>query len=395
LVERNRKMAAAMHRTSLKERFRRAVLTDLARVPISTQKHPPNRILLIRPDHLGDVLLTTPAIRALRRALPNVELHALVGPWSAGVLSAYDEIDVALTLPFPGFNRGPRSSFASPYQLLFRSARQLRKIGYQSAIVFRPDHWWGAMLAKYAGIPERIGYKLDDVKRFLTHAVEHEGGHAVLQSARLVERWTGPLDNAQLTYRFPVHEDDRLYVAGYLEEWGIERDQRIIVIHAGAGTWVKRWDNTRWPVVADTLAEQLDARVVLTGSDQEMPFILEIAQQLKTPSCLLVGDTTIGQLAALCERAQVVLGPDSGPLHLAAAVDTPTVSLFGPADPVEFGPWGPPDQHRILASPIGCRPCRVLDWNGDDPANHPCLGDISIGQVLDAARRAVQSRTFH
>jgi heptosyltransferase-2/heptosyltransferase-3 len=85
----------------------------------------------------------------------------------------------------------------------------------------------------------------------------------------------------------------------------------------------------------------------------------------------------------------VVLGPDNGPLHLAAAVATPTVALFGPADPDEFRPWGPVERHAVLASSIACRPCRVLDWSGDDPANHPCMSDISVGAVLEAARRVV------
>ena len=86
------------------------------------------------------------------------------------------------------------------------------------------------------------------------------------------------------------------------------------------------------------------------------------------------------------ERAKVVLGPDSGPMHLAAAVGTPTVALFGPADPLEFAPWGSKDKHIVLTSPIGCRPCRVLDWGDDMAKYHPCVNDITIGQVLEAAR---------
>lgn len=105
----------------------------------------------------------------------------------------------------------------------------------------------------------------------------------------------------------------------------------------------------------------------------------------------MVGDTRVGQLAALFSRARVVLGPDSGPLHLAAAVGAPTVALFGPADPVEFRPWGQSDKHYVLTSDIGCRPCRVLDWGDDDPANHPCVQDITLARVLDAARRAAKS----
>jgi ADP-heptose:LPS heptosyltransferase len=112
---------------------------------------------------------------------------------------------------------------------------------------------------------------------------------------------------------------------------------------------------------------------------------------MKQPACVIAGETNISQLAALYARARVVLGPDSGPLHLAAAVNTPTVTLFGPADPVEFAPWGDPHKHIVLNSNIACLPCRIIDWADDDLAYHPCMRDITIGEVLEAARRAANS----
>jgi lipopolysaccharide heptosyltransferase II len=391
LVARNRRMAKAFHDVSLKERVRRAALFDLARLPVLKREAPPDeRILLIRPDHLGDMLLTTPAIRALRAALPNAEIHALVGSWSADVLAAYDEVNVVLTLPFPSFSRAtPKASWQSPYALVVQAANHLRRIGYGSAIILRPDHWWGAMLAKFAGIPVRVGYALPDIGPFLTQAVVYKANHAVQQNLRLVERWTGHVPDDQINYSFPFDHVDKVYIDGYLDEWGIAPERPILVIHPGSGTWAKRWEEDRWASVADTLAEQLDAAVVFTGGDPELAMVRRIAAKMQQPACFMVGDTQVSQLAALYARAKVVLGPDSGPLHLAVAVGTPTVALFGPADPAEFGPWGARDKHVVLASSIGCRPCRVLDWNGDIPANHPCLRDITVGQVLEAARRVV------
>ena len=394
LVARNIKMAEAFHRRSFKEKVRRAALYDLARLPVPMIKPPAReRILLIRPDHLGDLLLTTPAIHALRHARPDAELHVLAGPWSASLLADNDDVDVILTIPFPGFSRSPKASLRSPYQQLWRSARQLRRIGYSSAVIFRPDHWWGAMLARFAGIPKRVGYDLPEIGPFLTEKFPHTGGHAVEQSLRLVQAWTGEVDSSTLRLTYPVQDSDRLFIRGYLEEWGLRSGDRFVVIHPGAGTAVKRWENERWAAAGDALARELDATVVLTGGDHELALAREIAHHMRTPACFVIGDTQVGQLAALYERALVVLGPDSGPLHLAVAVGTPTVALFGPADPVEFGPWGPPDKHRVLTSNIGCRPCRVLDWSGDDLALHPCVREISLGLVLQAARRAVRQES--
>lgn len=391
---RNKNMAQAFHTLPFKHYVRRALLNLFARVPLPAvaKENAANRILLIRPDHLGDVLLTTPAIHALRHVLPNAEIHALLGPWSADVIANYPQLDAVLTFPFPGFNRSSANeNLRSPYDQVVRAARYLRRIGYGSAVILRPDHWWGALLAHLAGIPNRIGYNLPDVAPFLTHSIEHKHEHAVLQNMRLVERWTGKINPEAVTFQHQIAPIDRAYVNGYLTEWGIAEKQALICIHPGSGTWVKRWQEEKWAAVADTLSEQIGVQVVLTGGDHELPLIQTIASAMKHRPCIMAGDTQVGQLAALFQRALVVLGPDSGPLHLAAAVGTPTVTLFGPADPTEFRPWGAREKHFVITSSIDCRPCRVLDWGGDDPAYHPCVRDISIGAVLEAARRAANT----
>jgi ADP-heptose:LPS heptosyltransferase len=393
LVIRNRLMTEAYHRSSLTHRVREGLVEAAARMPFIPCRTPrQERILLIRPDHLGDMLLTTPAIRALRAARPEAELHALIGGWSADVLGAYPEIDLVLTLDFPGFSRVAKQNVQSPYQLALATANRLRRIGYSSAVILRPDHWWGALVAKLAGIPVRIGYDLPQVSAWLTERIPHEHQHAVRQNTRLVARWTGLLKDSDLEYRYPVKAEDTAYVDGYLEQWGIAAGNRLICIHAGSGTSVKQWPEDRWSAVADTLADQLDARIVLTGGDHEVAAALRIADGMSHQPIIMAGDTRIGQLAALFAQAALTLGPDSGPLHLAAAVGTATVTLFGPADLVEFGPWGPAERHLILNSYIGCRPCRILDWSADNPEYHPCVREITVARVPEAARIVSQRR---
>ncbi len=392
LVRRNQSMAQAFHSVPLKHQLRRRVLNLAANLPVRPSHLPiGERILIIRPDHLGDVLLTTPAIVALRAALPDAEIHALVGPWSAEVVASYPEVDLALTVPFPGFSRSPKKSWRSPYELALNTARHLRRIGYSSVVIMRPDHWWGALVAHLAGIPQRIGFGLPEVTPFLTQTHPLRPQHVVLQNLQLIEQWTGKLAAAVQRYYFPVDPLDQVYIDGYLEEWGIAAGRPVLCIHPGTGTWVKHWPEERWSDVADTLGEQLNLPVVFTGSNTELPLVRRIVDRMKQPSIVMAGDTRVGQLAALFKRARVVLGPDSGPLHLAVAVGAPTVTLFGPADPVEFGPWGSPNRHLVLTSGIACRPCRVLDWGADDPAYHPCLRDITVARVLEAARRAANS----
>jgi heptosyltransferase-2/heptosyltransferase-3 len=382
-------MADAFHAVPLKHNLRRAILQIVARLPIPPQRTKTDRILLIRPDHLGDVLLTTPAIRALCVTYPNTEIHALVGAWSAQVFAPYPEIDRVLTLPFPGFNRASKKNLHSPYQLALISAFNLRKIGYRTAIILRPDHWWGAMLAYLAGIPTRIGYDLPDVAPFLTERVAHHNEHVVLQNVALMESLIPTLDRESLKLSFPVSDASRTWIYEYLHERSIKEDTPVVAIHPGSGTWVKQWDEEKWAIMADTLADQLDAKIVFTGGDHEAAMAQNIAARMHHSVCVAAGDTDLGSLAALFERARIVLGADSGPMHLAVAVGTPTVTLFGAADPLEFGSWGDPNKHRMLYSDIGCRPCRILDWGADDPAFHPCVREISVARALDAVHRAL------
>jgi len=297
-----------------------------------------------------------------------------------------------LTINFPGFTRGRDADWRSPYRYAIQTARRLRRIGYAQAIVFRPDHWWGAWLADMTGIPRRIGYNHVDTSLFLTETIDLQHEHVVQQNLRLAEALTGNTPTNP-TYTFPLTESDQAYVRGYLAEWNIAPDRDIFCIHPGAGTKVKQWPPEKWAKVADILSEQLHAEAVFTGSDHELPLIREITDKMEHPAAIMAGDTEVSQLAALYSRAQVVLGPDSGPLHVAAAAGSPTVTLYGPADPVEFGPWGDPKRHITLATDIRCRPCRVLDWSHDDPRFHPCVRDITVTDVLSAARMAAANRT--
>jgi lipopolysaccharide heptosyltransferase II len=390
LVIRNQTMAEAFHSTPIKHQVRRVLLNLASNVPIPTGRRThTNRVLLIRPDHLGDVLLTAPAIRALKIKNPNLELHALVGSWSAEVIANFPEIDLVLTLPFPGFSRSNKASVQSPYQLAISTAARLRRIGYGSAVILRPDHWWGALVARLAGIPERIGYDLPDVAPHLTQKIILKRDHAVMQNIHLFEKWLPTLNREELVNQFAVHDSDKAYINGYLSEWGVKKNKPIICIHPGTGTAVKHWVDERWAQTADILTQQLDALVIFTGSEKESSLVRRIMSLMKQSAIMMAGDTNVGQLAALFQRAKLVLGPDSGPLHLATAVHTPTVTLFGPADPIEFGPWGSAQKHIVLTSDIKCRPCRIIDWSGDDLALHPCVREITVAKVLDAARRVV------
>jgi ADP-heptose:LPS heptosyltransferase len=168
------------------------LLAQLARPFVRRADRAAGDILYIKPDHLGDLLLATPALAALRQRFPKARITALVGPWSQVVLQHNPDVDILLTCPFPGFTRAVKdegrrtknegrrlesvissfvfrlSSLVQPYLLLLRYGVLLRAARYDLAIVGRDDHWWGAALALLAGIPRRVGFAVPECRPFLS-----------------------------------------------------------------------------------------------------------------------------------------------------------------------------------------------------------------------------------
>ena len=358
------------------------------------------RILLIRPDHLGDLVLTTPVLDALKSRLPDAHITMMVGPWSSEIVARHPAIDKLITCAFPGFRRAAQGPLA-PYTLLFQTAQQLRRQKYDIAINLRPDFWWGAALLYLAAIPRRVGYAISPGTAFLNSAEPfHTPEHATVSNLRLLSTdlklsHIQPLAEPYTPERYPLvftptpSEDE--WVTKRLYENHVDENATLIVIHAGTGADVKLWRNEAWVACANGLvaACSTPAYVILTGSPSERTMLTEIADGMHTKP-LLITDATVGQLAALMRRATLVLGTDTGPLHLAVAQRTPTVHIFGPTDPRIFGPWGPAAQHIVVASTHRCPtcpgiPCGRLDIPLEELAAHPCTRLVSIQEVERAA----------
>ncbi len=364
--------------------------------PIPDPASPVSHILVIRPDHLGDLLFTTPALRALRRAFPQARITAMVGPWGKPVLDNNPHLDDVRLCPFPAFTRRPKKSPLAPYALAWQTARQLRGEGYDLALVLRFDHWWGALVAYLARIPRRLGYDVAEVRPFLSEAVPYvRGRHEVQQNMALVREAGGegqePISPASEPLEFHPTAEDEVFAGRWLAGQGMAEGDVLIGIHPGAGAAVKLWRNQAWAEVGDTLARQHGARVVLTGSAGERALAEDVARRMATTPLLAAGETTLGQLAALLARCRLVLGPDCGPLHLAVALGRPTVHLYGPVDARIFGPWGDPARHVVVTSDLPCIPCNRLDYGPEELGEHACVRDIGVEKTLEAANRAMGS----
>ena len=342
------------------------------------------RILVIRPDHLGDVVLSTAVLRALRQARPAAEITALIGPWAASVLQSNTDIDRVLTFPFPWFDRRSVPPPIERYLVAVRLAGRLRAYSFDQAIILRPDHWWGALVVRMAAIPTRTGYAGSIQNRLLTNPVPpHDSEHAVVSGLRLVDPARQLTPAFQCGLPLTILQStcaDRAIADSLLPGTRGKRAKRLAIIHPGASVAPKRWPNERWATIANRFAENGWTVAIAVGPGEG-----EIADEMcrtSVSSIVHLGEvSSMGTLAALFARADLALGMDSAPMHVATAVGTPTIRLFGPGNERLFGPWGDPQIHRIVRAP-GTAPDDA--WFGRPGTTHPTVDAIDVDMVWQA-----------
>jgi heptosyltransferase III len=373
--------------------IRNSLLPAAARRPFRAIQHPKPRILLVRPDHFGDLLLLGSALRVIEETATDHEHVLLTGPWNSTTAAHLIPNWTRHEWPFPGFDRQRSAANGSfdPYRQLSSAAEFVRTLAPQAIVLTRDDHWWGAWMAREAGVPIRIGYDHPLLRPFLTHPIPIDHTHYVEQNLQLARSAL-----TVLGYQVPDapefrHEDFPLF-------WPVNSDASrtarqlidahkladgFVVVHPGSGASVKLWANDRWTHVIKRVQQASRLPVVVTGAGDETPLCSEIEQGLSTPIHNLAGQTTLFSLAELLRSASLVLGVDSGPLHLACAVGTPSLHLFGPSDAVRYGPWGDPKNHRVLSAGMNCPDCGNLATSR--PAGCGCMMAITADDVSRTA----------
>ena len=348
----------------------------------------------MRPDHIGDVLLSSAAVQLIRDALPAAHLTYLVGPWAAEAARRGPAVNEVRTLRFPGFSRAAIKNVLQPYALLARWAVALRRERYDLAVVLRPDHWWGALLALAAGVPLRVGGLTQETQPLLSHAREagpnEHWAEQALGIARLalsasrVQPSDGvqPSDTAEHQVVFRLSDEARAEAAAWWQANALN-GKRVVAIHPNAGAELKSWPADRWAA----LGAGLEAQVLLSGAPGDEDLLQCIQQHLGTRAVVACGQR-LEVSAALFERCALVIAPDSGAAHLAGAVGTPTVRLYGPASAQVFGPWPPrSDQVVLTANSLACVPCGHMARPPCGAERQPaCMLALGVDEVIGAAK---------
>jgi predicted lipopolysaccharide heptosyltransferase III len=348
------------------------------------------RILLVRLRQIGDVVFTTPAIRALRQRFPDAHLAYLVEPAAAAVVLYNPHLNDVIVAPRL---RGLRGVVAD-----LRLGRQLRSHGYDVVIDFHGGPR-ASLLTWLSRARVRIGYEIVARSWMYTRRVhrprELRPRHSVENQWDLLEslgierpdRTTFPVEMA-------VHPAAAARVGRRLTDAGVQPSDDVVVIHVSAGNPFRRWPLAHFAALAAALVDEDDRRrIVFTSGPSEhraaATVIADARARLgsaRADRVLSCGEFSLDELRALVERASLYIGGDSGPLHIAATSRVPVVGLYGPTLPVRSAPWRDPAcaDAAVDAGDLPCRPC---DQRECAPGDFRCLTTIEPRHVLEAAAR--------
>jgi lipopolysaccharide heptosyltransferase II len=318
------------------------------------------RIVVIKPCCMGDALMATPAIAALRRALPEAYIGMAVGGWSRQAVLHNPRLNAIIDVPAGRDALGMSGTM--------RLARRIRRGNFGTALVLDRSPLLN-MVPYLAGIPVRAGLDSENRGLALTHPVPcppDKVRHEVewyLDIVRVLGI-AAPREDSYLEF-YPT-EQDKAEAGRILSEIGDDSDSGVVALHLGGGTnpgmrlLSKRWQPEKWARIVDWLAETYESTVVLLGGpgpeDREAAGRLRNALFHGTHPFVvdLVGKLEWSTMGALMERSDLFLGHDTGAMHLATAVRTPVVAVFGPSDPVRYGPWDP-SRRSVAVAPRGQR----------------------------------------
>lgn len=341
----------------------------------------PSKILLVRLRRIGDVVMTTPAVTLLKRHVPSASLTYLVEEPYRRLIEGNPAIDRVIAVPAKQ-SRGD----------LFRLIRGIRKDRFDALLDFHggPRASWITWLG---GAKLKVGYAIRG-KRYLYDIRVSRGGpdgpvHSVVNHANLVRAFGAefsPEDIPPLVLPDPTPAEIAR-VAGLLGEVGLGASgaDKLAVLHVGAGNKFRDWGAGHMVELVELLSSIPGTWVALIGSDADKPAEARVMDGAPGRTFSLVGRLNLIEIRDLVRRAALFVGPDSGPMHIAASTPTPIVAYFGPTLPAHFAPWRPRGEPTIiLEKPLPCRPCPQHRCPTND---FRCLLSIAPAEVFAACRR--------
>lgn len=362
------------------------------RTPQVPPAGPLREVLVLRLDRIGDVLMSLPALADLRAALPEARIRLAVGRWSqeAARSAPVDEI-LVWSAPWVGRRSEGRESSGE----LWRRARALRAARLDLALDLQGDVR-ASVLLFLSGARRRVGYANTGGAYLLTQVVPLDETVSWVEQNRLaVAAATGqPVGTARPDPLVPADRDFARRLFGAL---GLEGRRPLVGIHPSGGRQVKQWEVARWRQVAARLQQDFAATVLITGSEADRPLAAALGSGLPARAWDLAGKLSVRETMAVIGALDLFLSPDTGPMHMACAVGTPSLAVFGPSDPVRYFSGGPDPaggRHRLLRADLWCSPCNLIrkppgECSGPQPPE--CLQLVGVDDVYREAAQLLQA----
>ena len=338
------------------------------------------RIVVRGANWIGDAVMTIPALRRIRSIYPDAEISLHTRAWAEGVFRDADFIDEIL--PIEG-----RASVRS----VIDQSRALRRREFDIAFLF-PNSFESALVARLARIPSRVGYATEQRGFLLTQRIEvpswkHER-HESEYYLNLVDRLTGTADS--LIVENPalhVSAERRMDARELLVGSGTREVRRLVGIGAGStNSLAKRWPAVNFARLADLLSDEKDCEVVLLGAESERDVSSSVRAASHSRLIDLTGHTDVGTATAILSELDLFISNDMGLAHIAAAVGTPTIVIFGPTNENATRPLG--RSVEIIREPVECSPCMLRDC----PIDHRCMIRITAERVFESASKMLETQ---
>ena len=358
------------------------------------------RILIVNPFGIGDVLFTTPLIRAVRHAFPASYLGYLCNRRTERILKNNAHLDALFIYEKDELVRAWRSSRWQGLRAFVRLVRRIRRARCDLVIDLSLGERYGVLLA-LLGVRRRIGFNYRGRGRFLTAWLPIDGYHDehVVEYYRRLLRFLG-IHLLDSSLELEMSDGDRQWARRWLKQRGIGSGQLVVgMVPAGGVSWgidapFRRWSLEGFAAVGDALVERYGARVILFGEATDASLCQTVARQMRHPAIDLGGQTTLEQFVSLLGCLGLVICNDGGPLHLAVSQRVKTVSIFGPVDPCVYGPY-PDDEatHRVIRKDeLLCRPCYHQFKLPPCPYERACLMTVQPDEVLAACAALLGAR---
>ena len=338
------------------------------------------RIVVRGTNWVGDAVMTVPALRALRSLFPGTHITLATRGWAQGLFADANFINEIQVHEGTGLRS------------VVHQVRMWQKREFDLAVLF-PNSLESALVAALSRVPVRTGYATEGRQRLLTHPLPlpewRSSRHEIYYYLNIVEQLVG-IESGELEPdgAISVSEVGQAEARAFLRSQGVSGDRRVIALCPGSiNSRAKRWPAERFAALGDRFIADLDADVVLIGSEAELEVSSHVSETMRRQPIVLTGKTNLSQLVGVLSVVDLLVTNDTGPAHIASALGRPTLVVFGPTNPLTTSPYS--ESGQIIRVPPDCAPCMLRDC----PIDHRCMTAITPDDVFQKSTMMLNAQS--